>query len=366
MIDNDIDLLDDLDDMDWDDSSNKTREFTVYQHPDPMKEYSDAVFKSTYRLTKQSAEELALIIGPMLPPPPERQGRRPIPVIMKLLITLQYLAGGNFQQTTALMHGYCQTSVSNAIAQVVRAIASLAPEYIKFPGPNERVKVATGFYEMITKRYPNAKAFPRVIGCVDGTQIQMLAKGLNHRENFRNRKGVVSLNVQAICDHELNFTNLVCRWQGSAHDARVFKNCSLYGPFERGEIDGWLLGDSGYFNAPYLLTPFLDPRTPAQRAYQFAHVQTRNSIERAFGILKRRFQVIGPDGGMIRLDINNGTSLAAITSCFVLHNFLRKRHDFFERDIEAPALSLGAGPIIRDERTDGADIRDQVVAAYFS
>ena len=55
------------------------------------------------------------------------------------------------------------------------------------------------------------------------------------------------MNLLAICDHELNFTNMVVRWQGSVPESRIFRDCSLYGAFEKGDIDGWLLGDSSYF-----------------------------------------------------------------------------------------------------------------------
>ena len=136
---------------------------------------------------------------------------------------------------------------------------------IVFPGPEDRARIATGFYEMITKRYPNSKGFPRVIGAVDGTQINIFGQGAPSRENWRNRHGNIAMNVQAICDHELIFTNVVVRWQRSVHDSRIFRNCSLQGPCERGEIDGWLLGDSGYFLTSYMLTPLANPVTSAER-----------------------------------------------------------------------------------------------------
>lgn len=47
-------------------------------------------------------------------------------------------------------------------------------------------------------------------------------------EEFRNRKGYFSLNVQAVCDADLRLMNVVARWPGSAHDA-IFKNSVLRG-----------------------------------------------------------------------------------------------------------------------------------------
>lgn len=41
---------------------------------------------------------------------------------------------------------------------------------------------------------------------------------------------------------------------------------------------------------PYIMTPVLRPETPSQEAYNRAFGPTRATIERAFGVLKRRFR----------------------------------------------------------------------------
>lgn len=68
------------------------------------------------------------------------------------------------------------------------------------------------------------------------------------------------------------------------------QNCSLSEKFENKQIDGWLLGDSGYPLKPWLLTPFLNPSSNGEEKYNRCHKSTRNVIERAFGLLKSRFR----------------------------------------------------------------------------
>jgi len=114
-----------------------------------------------------------------------------------------------------------------------------------------------------------------VVGCIDGTHIQIdsprqtegssLRNHVLEPELFRCRKNYFSINVQAVCDADLNFLNIVAKWYGSAHDARVFENSNLFSDLEDGTAPGILLGDSGYALSPFLLTPYRKPITVAQR-----------------------------------------------------------------------------------------------------
>lgn len=53
-----------------------------------------------------------------------------------------------------------------------------------------------------------------------------------------------------------------------------------------------LIGDSGYGCKNYLITPYRNPVTTAQRRYNRALSSTRAIIEKTFGQWKRRFPVL--------------------------------------------------------------------------
>ena len=74
-----------------------------------------------------------------------------------------------------------------------------------------------------------------------------------------------SMYVPAICGPMLYILHIVSRWPGSVHDARMFDNSRLCAEFERGDINGILLGDAGYTCRPYLMTPLANPQTPTER-----------------------------------------------------------------------------------------------------
>ena len=56
--------------------------------------------------------------------------------------------------------------------------------------------------------------------------------------------------------------------------------------------EGWLLGDSGYPLKNWLITPLATPANPQELRFQKAHCKTRNTVERAFGVLKQRFRYL--------------------------------------------------------------------------
>ncbi len=103
---------------------------------------------------------------------------------------------------------------------------------------------------------------------------------------FRNRKGYHSINVQTVSSHDLRVLDIVARYPGSTHDSFIFNNSRLKRRFESGAFQNFiLLGDGGYA----LMTPLRNPQTRGQRLYNESHIKTRNTVERQYGVMKRRF-----------------------------------------------------------------------------
>lgn len=156
-----------------------------------------------------------------------------------------------------------------------------------------------------------------MVGAIDCTLIRIDSPGGQNAELFRCRKSWFALNVQGICDADLCFTDVVARWYGSAHDARIFDNSLIKGRIEAGEVPTLLLGDAGYPLSQYLMVPIRNPITNAQKRYNGAQIKTRNTIERTFGVWKRRFPCLN------HLRLKLSTSLVVIIAVAVLHNICR-------------------------------------------
>jgi len=156
-----------------------------------------------------------------------------------------------------------------------------------------------------------------VIGAIDCTHIPIESPGGNDAEIYRNRKGYFSINVQLICDQSGYVSDVVARWPGSVHDSTVFDNSHIRAVLETNPLDGYLIGDSGYPCRRYLLTPLINPTTEVQKAYNVAQISARDSIERANGILKRRFPALKYG---LRLSLKY--TLPVIVATVVLNNIL--------------------------------------------
>lgn len=203
-----------------------------------------------------------------------------------MLLTLRYYATGSFLQVVGDFIGIDKGTASRIVWEVTRIIAGLYNEYIKMPSSEEeRRTISQGFY--------NIGQFPKCIGALDCSHIKIASPGGYNAEIYRNRKGFFSYNVQAICDSDCMFENVVCRWPGSTHDATIFANSNIRAHFENRDFGDYLLvGDSGYGIKNYLLTPLLTTETRGEQKYNNSQIRTRNCIERKFGIWKRRFPIL--------------------------------------------------------------------------
>jgi hypothetical protein len=129
--------------------------------------------------------------------------------------------------------------------------------------------------------------------------------------------------VQTVSSHDLQILDIVARYPGSSHDSFIFNNSTVCERFENNEFaNGILLGDGGYALKPYLMIPLRNPSNSAERDYNSAHIATRNTVERQYGVWKRRFPCLSLG---IRLKME--TTAIVIVACAVLHNFCIQRKE---------------------------------------
>ncbi|KAJ1155113.1 hypothetical protein NDU88_007848 [Pleurodeles waltl] len=207
---------------------------------------------------------------------------------------------------------------------------------------------------------------PKITGAIDGTHVALVSPRRSEQE-YRNRKSYHSMNVQMVCLADQYISHVNAKFPGSVHDAYILRNSSS--PYVMGQLQShrvWLIGDSGYPNLSWLLTPVRNPRTRAEERYNEAHGQTRRIIERTFGLLKARFRCLHMTG--VSLYYSPKKVCQIIVACCMLHNLALRQVPFLQEDGPAGGLVAAVEPVDSEEEEveeEDIDDRNNAIQQYF-
>lgn len=197
--------------------------------------------------------------------------------LQQLLTTLDWLGKGSQYHGVALSHGINKSTVCRVIHKVANVVIdNLMNDYIRWP--ENAHNVASDFFRI--------GGFPQVIGCIDGTMVNIDAPKLNEA-HFVNRHGKHAINVMAVCGPNRSIYAINSNWPGSSHDARILRNSMLFQRFESGFRpfpNAIILGDSAYPALDWLVPPLRrNPECLREERFNRAHKATRRVIENCFG-----------------------------------------------------------------------------------
>ncbi|KAJ1190558.1 hypothetical protein NDU88_007296 [Pleurodeles waltl] len=314
----------------------------------------------TYRFDRATIQELCTHLEPDLMSPI----RHPtgIPPDVQVLSVLHFLASGSFQTTVAMASGMSQPMFSKVLSRVLSALLKHVRRYIIFPEMEDLPTVKGDFYAL--------GYIPNVIGAIDGTHVALVPP---HRSEqvYRNRKSYHSMNVQMVCLADQYISQVNAMFPGSVHDAYILRNSSIpdmMAQLQRHRV--WLLGDSGYPNLSWLLTPVRNPGTRAEERYNEAHGWSRRVIEHTFSLLKARFRRLHMTGGSLFYSPKKVCEI--IIACSMLHNLaLRRRVPFLQEDGPDDGVVAAVEPVEpvdsdeEEAEEEDNDNRESVIQQYF-
>ncbi|XDV10946.1 hypothetical protein PO909_000041 [Leuciscus waleckii] len=297
---------------------------------DPLA-FSDEYLTERYRFSGDGIRYLCRLLGPNIQHRTARSHALTVPQMV--CVALRFFASGMFLYSVGDAENLNKATICRTIRNVSLALKSRVHIFITFPGHRRFIHIKEEFYKIA--------AFPNVIGTVDCTHIRIQRPSGAHEGDYVNRKWLHYIFLQMICDADCLITNLEAKWPGSVHDSRIFRASRIY---QR-------------LSLAFLMTPLTDPQTPAQQAYNHAHVKTRARIEMTFGLLKSRFQCLH------HLRVSPDRACDVTVACTVLHNIASLRKE------RAPRVALDVdwdnAAIFPDNR-NGRLVREQYIANYFS
>ena len=177
--------------------------------------YSVSDFRSHFQMSRTTVSCLKRLLAacPDLPHEQRNGGRPVIDLEKQVLITMWILGNPECLRSVADRFNVTKSSAFRVYRRICEAIANnLSGQLTKFPSGQRPIDVV--------QRFEEKRAYPGVLGAIDGCNIPVKAPRKNH-EQYINRKGFHLLQLQVICDMDMQFTDVFCGHPGPVHDARV-------------------------------------------------------------------------------------------------------------------------------------------------
>jgi hypothetical protein len=306
----------------------------------PHFERSPELFKTMFRMDSSRFDQVAESLE-ALKEDTRKKGKHGRPIgcpervepKIALAMTLRYLAGGAACDIRVIFN-VTRSTFKTTLKRTLEQLYDVLPTWA-LPRALESASSGQGSAELdaISSGFNKASHgfIPRCIGAIDGILIPIRAQ--KRDRTFYCRKGFHAMNVQAIADSHgrLIFAH-VGATPGSAHDSFAWKETELCGKMrDVGEPFGdWLkahgrhlIGDDAYASGHTMAVPWpgtFDAKSP-KLAYNFVHSSARMCVERAFGMLCRKWLLLKrPYEGSLRRTVNSAGFHITVVVAMKLHN----------------------------------------------
>jgi hypothetical protein len=232
--------------------------------------------------------------------------RSVVPVQVKVAVSISRLATCNSMQNIADLYRIGLSTSQLAVSQFTNAVRLLLlKKYIRWPFTTTMNKFA--------REFENIHRIP--YGWCGGRFTHTNCRTRLHAADYYNRKGFHSILLQGVVSSKCLFWDFDIGWAGSMYDANLWEKTTIGQFCEVGKLTSYaLIG-----NAAYPCRPFRGHKDGLIREeynWNFVQSSIRMCIERAFGMLKGRWEILLR---MIDMYLKNNVH-ELVSTCLVLYN----------------------------------------------
>nr|XP_043626018.1 protein ALP1-like [Erigeron canadensis] len=272
--------------------------------------YPPRLFRRRFRMSKNLFKR---IVGDLEARYPyfqtryDRAGRRGFAGVQKCTSAIRQLTYGvNNDFLDEYLQMSERTSRESCLNFCVGIREFYGARYLRRPTPSDLQRI----YDV----HEQVVGFPGMIGSIDCMHWPWEMCPAAWRGTYTSgHVGRPSLILQAVASNDLWIWNAYFGQQGSHNDINVFESSPILE-----EIKGYYLGDGIYPEYATFVKTFSDPIDEKRRHFKKKQESARKGIERAFGVLKKRWKVLKHPA--LYWDKRNIQDVCY--ACIILHNMI--------------------------------------------
>ncbi|XP_010886205.2 putative nuclease HARBI1 isoform X2 [Esox lucius] len=239
-------------------------------------------------------------------------------VTFKILVFIYWLAHGTSFKTVSETFGIPLSTAASIVRDVADKLIKLSSKMVNKQSPEELALTVAGFGKLA--RHP---MFGKAVGAIGGCHVRVKVPDAPERP-------LPTINFQGVCDHTGRFIDVFAGLPGSMTDMGVLRHSPLYKMALYPPPGHFVLGNGEYhcLQTPMcLITPYpKSDRHPMHVEFNRHHALAFSAIERAFGIMKKRWTAVF----LQPLELHPSFVPKVLAVCTLLHNICLSVGDVLE------------------------------------
>ena len=261
---------------------------------------------------------------------PDARGTLGFTPIQKYTAALRMLAYGTHPDSLDENFRMSERTARDTLIHFCDSILQLyGPRYLRYPTPND--------VKQLYDHHANVHGFPGMLGSLDCMHWKWnMCKNHLRGQYTKGLYNYPTVVLEAVASQDLWFWHANFGSPGSLNDINILDHSPLFNKMLDGTGPdtsfvcrgvqfqfGYYLVDGIYPERSVFVKPLTNTSDPMKERYKVAQSKARKDIERAFGALKKRFQIVSKPSYFREVE----TMQKIMYTCMTLHNMILEDED---------------------------------------